>query len=89
VKGPTRLDRAVEVTLTSGLAASGLLLVLGLLLGRQDLMRWGIVLLMLTPVARVVIVTIGLFARREVVFGGISLWILVVLMTSLAVSLRF
>ena len=89
MKGPTRLDRAVEVTLTSGLAASGLLLVLGLLLGRQDLMRWGIVLLMLTPVARVVIVTIGLFARREVVFGGISLWILVVLMTSLAVSLRF
>jgi len=89
VKGPTRLDRAIEVTLTSGLAASALLLVLGLPLGRQDLLRWGILLLMLTPVARVVIVTIGLFARRDVVFAGISLWILVILMTSVSVALRF
>lgn len=88
MKGPTRLDRAVELTLTSGLVTSGLLLVLGLLLGRQDLLRGGAILLMLTPVARVVVVTIALFARRDVVFGGISLWILVVLTTSLAVSLR-
>jgi uncharacterized membrane protein len=60
-----------------------------LLLGRQDPLRWGAILLMLTPVARVVVVTIALLARRDVAFGAISLWILVVLTTSLALSLRF
>lgn len=87
--GPTHLDRAVELTLGIGVAASGLLLAFGLLLGQQDLLRWGALLLMLTPIARVVIVTIGLFARRDLVFGGISLWILVILMTSVSVALRF
>lgn len=81
-----RLDRAVEVVLTVGLAAGALLLLSGLVAGRQDLLRSGIVALMLTPVGRVVVVTIGMFLRRDFLFGFISLWILVVLATSIGVA---
>ena len=83
-----RLDRAVEIVLTGGLVVGALLLLTGLVVGRQEPLRWGISALMLTPVARVVVVTIGMFARRDVVFGFISLWILVVLATSIGVALR-
>ena len=88
MNGNQRLDRAVEIVLTLGLAAGAFLLLTGLVAGRQEPLRWGTVALMLTPVARVVVVTIGMFARRDVVFGFISLWILVVLATSIGVALR-
>ncbi|MBI3932922.1 MAG: DUF1634 domain-containing protein [Acidobacteria bacterium] len=83
MNGPSRLDRAIEVALTLGVLASGVLLLAGLALGRTELLRWGIVLLMLTPVARVVVVTAGLFLERDWAFGLISLWILGVLGSSL------
>ena len=60
-----RLDRAVEIVLTVGLAAGALLLLAGSLAGRPEPLRWGIVALMLTPVARVVVVTIGMFAAAR------------------------
>ena len=84
---PVRLDRAVEVTLTTGLAVSATLLVLGLVLGRADVLRWGMLLLMLTPVARVVVVTVGFLWRRDLLFGLVSLWILGILTMSLSVGL--
>jgi uncharacterized membrane protein len=84
---PVRLDRAVEVTLTTGLAVSATLLVLGLVLGRADVLRWGMLLLMLTPVARVVVVTVGFLWRRDFLFGLVSLWILAILTMSLSVGL--
>jgi uncharacterized membrane protein len=87
VKGDN-LDRAVEIVLTAGLAVGALLLFTGLVTGGQGLLRSGIVALMLTPVARVVVVTIGMFVRRDVLFGFISLWILVVLATSIGVALH-
>ncbi|MFI5184826.1 MAG: hypothetical protein ACHQNV_10525 [Vicinamibacteria bacterium] len=83
-----RLDRAVEAILTLGLTIGALLLLAGLILGHVTLLRWGIVALMLTPVGRVVVVTIGMFARRDMVFGVLSLGILLVLATSIIVSLR-
>ncbi len=82
------LDRAVEIVLTAGLAVGALLLLTGLVTGGPGLLRSGIVALMLTPVARVVVVTIGMFVRRDVLFGFISLWILVVLATSIGVALH-
>jgi uncharacterized membrane protein len=88
VRAPARLDRAVEVTLTTGLAVSATLLVLGLVLGRPDVLRWGMLLLMLTPVARVVVVTVAFFARRDLLFGLVSLWILGILAMSMSVGLR-
>jgi uncharacterized membrane protein len=87
MRAPARLERAVEVTLTTGLGVSATLLVLGLVLGRPDVLRWGILLLMLTPVARVVVVTVGFLSRRDLLFGLVSLWILGILTMSLSVGL--
>ena len=75
----TPLDRTVEVALTAGLLLSASLLGCGLLLGREPWLRTGVILLMLTPVARVVIVTVGLLLQRDWLFTAVSLWILAVL----------
>jgi uncharacterized membrane protein len=83
---PTPLERAVEVVLTVGLVVSGLLLLAGLLLGRAALLRYGILILMATPVGRVVVVTLGLFSQKDWVFGLISLWILLVIVSGMFVS---
>ena len=75
MNGAARLDRAVEGVQTLGLMIGALLLLTGLALGQLPPLRWGIVTLMLTPVARVVVVTIGMFLRRDLVFGFLSLGI--------------
>jgi uncharacterized membrane protein len=86
--GPTRLDRVVEVVLTAGLAVSALLLLAGLL-GRQQGLLWGgVLVLMLTPVARVIVVTIGFIDRQDWVFTAVSVWILGVLCFSFYVAAR-
>ena len=85
---PTPLERAIETALTAGLAVSSGLLVGGLLLDRADYLRWGTLLLMMTPVARVVVLTAGLAHKRDWLFASISLWILAVLGSSLFVALR-
>lgn len=82
----TQLDRVIEIVLTAGLLASSALLATGLLTGRQGLLAAGIVLLMLTPVARVVVVTIDLVRQRDWPFAATSLWILGVLLFSLYVA---
>ncbi len=69
-----------------GLAVSAALLVAGLALGRADLLRWGILVLMTTPVARVVVVTIGMLRERDWLFAAVSLWILAVLGSSVYVA---
>jgi uncharacterized membrane protein len=86
MKGILLLDRAIEVVLTTGLAVSGLLLLTGLADGSDMALRAGTILLMSTPVARVVVVTIGMFAKRDWVFGLVSLWVLAVLATSISVA---
>jgi uncharacterized membrane protein len=86
VSEPTALDRAIEVVLTVGLLASSVLLAAGLLAGRHGLLAAGMVMLMLTPVARVVVVTIDLVRQRDWVFAGTSAWILGVLLFSLYVA---
>lgn len=80
------LDRTIEVVLMGGLAVSAALLVAGLALGRADLLRWGILVLMTTPVARVVVVTIGMLRERDWLFAAVSLWILAVLGSSVYVA---
>lgn len=85
---PTALDRVIEVVLSAGLLASSAMLAAGLLAGRPGLLAAGIVLLMMTPVARVVVVTIDLLRQRDWVFAATSLWILGVLLFSLYVAWR-
>lgn len=82
----SQLDEVIEAVLTGGLAISSVLLLFGLVLARPGLLTSGIVLLLLTPVARVVIVTIDLLRRRDWVFAATSVWILGVLLFSVLVA---
>lgn len=84
--GPTPLERTIEVVLMGGLLVSAGLLLAGLTLDRVDLLKWGILVLMTTPVARAVVVTIGLLRARDWLFAAVSLWILGVLGSSLYVA---
>ena len=81
--GPTALERTIEVVLTTGLLASAGLLVAGLALDRAALLKWGILILMATPVARVVVVTLGMLREKDWLFAAVSFWILAVLGSSL------
>ena len=82
-EGRTGIERAVEVVLTAGLLASGGLLLAGLALEWELLLKWGILILMATPVARVVVVTVGLLRERDWLFASVSFWILAVLGASI------
>lgn len=82
------LERAVELALTYGVATSGILLLLGLAFGHEGVLRAGIVLLMLTPVVRVTVLTLGLFREGDRRFGFVSLAVLAVLVTGIVLSRR-
>ncbi len=81
-----RLETSVERVLTAGVVASGALLLLGLALGREPLLRYGVLLLMLTPVVRVLVLTLGLFREGDRRFGFVSLAVLVVLLAGIVFS---
>jgi uncharacterized membrane protein len=80
------LEDLIEVALKSGLAISTALLVVGLVLGTPGPLRWGILLLMLTPVARVAVVTVGLVVERDWTFALVSLFVLMVLLSGIWVA---
>ncbi len=82
------LDHVVEAVLSVGLLVSAALLVAGLGLGRDPLLRLGVMLLIATPVVRVVVVTFGLLLKRDWLFSAVSLWILSVLLWSLWLAFR-
>lgn len=83
-----RLERLVELALTIGVAASGVLLLSGLVLGSDPVLRAGVVLLMLTPVIRVAVLTLGLFRDGDRRFGLVSLTVLAVLVAGIVLSRR-
>jgi uncharacterized membrane protein len=83
-----RLHQTIEAVLALGLLASAALLACGLLLPDESVLRAGVLLLMLTPAARVVVLSVGLLLERDWLFGSISLWILGVLLGSLVLALR-
>lgn len=78
-----RLETSVERVLTAGVVTSGALLLVGLLLGSEPLLRAGVVLLMLTPVVRVLVLTLGLFREGDLRFGLVSLAVLAILVTGI------
>jgi uncharacterized membrane protein len=73
------LEQTVEWVLTAGVVTSGALLLLGLAFGREPLLRAGVLLLMLTPVVRVLVLTLGLFREGDRRFGFVSLAVLAIL----------
>jgi len=83
-----RIERVIEGALTVGLVVSSSLFVVGLVLGGEGLLKGGVLLLMLTPVARVVILTVGLLHERDFRFGLVSLFVLGVLLSGILVSGR-
>ena len=83
---PSPLDRTIEGVLMAGLVASAAFLIAGLSLGRDPLLKWGILVLMTTPVARAVVVTVGLLRQRDWLFAAVSFWILAVLASSVYVA---
>jgi uncharacterized membrane protein len=82
------LERAIEVVLTAGIAVSMALLLWGVVSQGEQPMRWGIVLLMFTPVVRVVVVAVGLLYERDWLFAGISLFVLGILASGMVVAAR-
>ena len=93
-----RLEDAVEIALKAGLALSTVLLVAGLALGVAGplqgapppdlLLQGGILLLMVTPVVRVAVVTVGLALERDWLFTAVSLFVLAVLASAIWVAVR-
>jgi uncharacterized membrane protein len=81
-----QLEDVIEKALTAGLALSTGLLLAGLILDAPGPLRWGIVLLMLTPVARVAVVTVGLALERDWLFTLVSLFVLAVLASGMWVA---
>lgn len=73
------LEDAIEKALKVGLALSTGLMLLGLILDAPGLLRGGIILLMLTPVARVAVVTVGLARERDWTFTIVSFFVLAIL----------
>ena len=82
------LEDVIEKSLTVGLALSTVLLIFGLVAGAPGPLRWGIVLLMLTPVVRVAVVTIGLALERDWTFTIVSSVVLVILAFGIWVGVR-
>lgn len=83
-----RLEGVIEIALTGGLVLSTTLLVVGLVMGTAGPLRWGIILLMLTPVARVAVVTVGLALERDWTFTAVSLFVLAILGSGIWVAVR-
>jgi uncharacterized membrane protein len=88
VKAFATLERAVELALSVGVAASAVLLLAGLFAGSPAILRAGVLLLMGTPVARVLVLTAGLFFSGDRRFGLVSLTVLAILTTSAVLALR-
>jgi uncharacterized membrane protein len=82
------LEDVIEKGLTVGLALSTGLLLFGLVLGMPGLLRGGILLLMLTPVARVAVVTVGLAFERDWTFTLVSLFVMAVLASGIWVAVH-
>lgn len=84
----SRLDVALELAFSGGLAVSGAALLLGLLFSDERLLRWGIVALLATPAGVTAILAAGLFSKRDWLFGAVCLWVLFVLFSSFLVATR-
>jgi uncharacterized membrane protein len=82
------IEGPIELALKAGLGLSTVLLALGLVLGSPSLLRWGVLLLMLTPVARVAVVTVGLAFDRDWTFAMVSLFVLGVLAAGIWMAVR-
>jgi uncharacterized membrane protein len=93
----TRLERSIAFVLRAGVLASSLCLAAGVVLTLGDtalgaadaLLRIGILILLCTPVARVVISTIEYALARDWQFAALTTIVLIELMASALAALVF
>jgi uncharacterized membrane protein len=94
----TRLERQITAVLRVGVFVSSLCLAAGLalsLVGLETstaanlLLQFGLVALLATPVARVIVSTIEYVAERDWIFAALTLAVLVELMVSVGAALAF
>jgi uncharacterized membrane protein len=91
----TRLERIVGTVLRVGVAASSACLALGLLLTFAGgtaaglILQIGIVVLLVTPVARVIVSTVQYVSERDWTFATLTIIVLVELMASAVAALVF
>lgn len=71
-----------------GVTLSCALLAAGLILGTAQVVNAGLVVLMLTPAARVAVVTHLFVRRREWTFAGISIGVLLLIGVSLLLAMQ-
>lgn len=91
-----RLERSLGKILTAGVLASTGLLAAGLLLqllgvepgAAAALTRAGLIVLMATPVARVVVSVVEYALERDWLFATLTTTVLIILLGSLIVSMR-
>ena len=83
-----RIERVIEGALAFGLLVSSALFILGLARGASEPLKWGILLLMLTPVARVAVVTVGLALERDWTFTIVSVVVLAILASGIWVAVH-
>ena len=92
-----RLERIIGIVLRIGVMASSVCLLLGLVLSFLGgweaaaglLLHTGIVVLLTTPAARVVVSTVQYVVARDWAFASLTLIVLVELMASAAAALVF
>ena len=91
----SRLERTVGFVLRAGVTASSLVLAAGLVLefmnapGAQGLLHAGIVTLLATPVARVVVSIAGYVRERDWTFATLTAIVLIELLASAVAALIF
>jgi uncharacterized membrane protein len=91
----TRLERTIGLVLRVGVAASSILLAAGLILallhapGAQWLLHLGIVTLLATPVARVLVSIAEYASERDWTFVALTAIVLVELLASAVAALVF
>jgi uncharacterized membrane protein len=86
-EAPARLFPWLEAVLAAGVLVSAAVLLGGLALGRPGLLHLGLVLLILTPVTRVLAVTAGFALARDWAFAALALAVLAVLATGAWIGL--
>ena len=89
------LERTIGAVLRAGVIASSLALAVGLLLqfmnapGAQQLLHAGILTLLATPVARVVVSIVGYIHQRDWTFSTLTAIVLLELLASAVAALVF
>ena len=91
----SRLERTIGVVLRAGVIASSLALAIGLVLqfvnapGAEPLLHAGILTLLATPVARVVVSIVGYVRERDWAFATLTAVVLLELLASAVAALVF